>query len=250
MKPTAYASPQATFDGIVRADGRVATRNYIGILSTVNCSATVARGIADHFTRERLADFPNVDGVVALTHGSGCGMDTHGEGMKILRRTLAGYARHANMAGVLMIGLGCEANQISSLLGAEQLDRGSAAADVQHPGHGRHGEDHRARHRAREGDAAARQRGDAPAGAGVAHHRRAAMRRLRRLLGHHGEPGAGRGSRPARAPRRHGDPVGDARDLRRRASADAPRGVARGRREADRAHPLVGGLHRRARRAR
>jgi altronate hydrolase len=128
MKPTAYASPQATFDGIVRADGpnagRVATRNYIGILSTVNCSATVARGIADHFTRERLAEFPNVDGVVALTHGSGCGMDTHGEGMKILRRTLAGYARHPNMAGVLMIGLGCEANQISSLLGAENLSEG------------------------------------------------------------------------------------------------------------------------------
>jgi altronate hydrolase len=124
MKPTQYFSPQATFDGIVRADGRVATRNYIGILSTVNCSATVSRGIADYFTRERLADFPNVDGVVALTHGSGCGMDTHGEGMKILRRTLAGYAKHPNMAGVLMIGLGCEANQISSLLGAEQLSEG------------------------------------------------------------------------------------------------------------------------------
>jgi len=123
-KPTQLVSPQATFQGIVRADGRVATRNYIGILSTVNCSATVARGIADHFTRERLAEFPNVDGVVALTHGSGCGMDTQGEGMKILRRTLAGYARHANMAGVLMIGLGCEANQISSLLGAENLKEG------------------------------------------------------------------------------------------------------------------------------
>lgn len=123
-KPTQLVSPQATFQGIVRADGRVATRNYIGILSTVNCSATVARGIADHFTRERLAEFPHVDGVVALTHGSGCGMDTQGEGMKILRRTLAGYARHANMAGVLMIGLGCEANQISSLLGAENLKEG------------------------------------------------------------------------------------------------------------------------------
>ncbi len=124
MRPTEYASPQATFQGIVRADGRVATRNYIGILSTVNCSATVARGIADHFTRERLAEFPNVDGVVALTHGSGCGMDTHGEGMQLLRRTLGGYARHANMAGVLVIGLGCEANQVSSLLGAENLEEG------------------------------------------------------------------------------------------------------------------------------
>jgi altronate hydrolase len=128
VKPTRYIQPAATFQGIVRADGpnagRVATRNYLGILSTVNCSATVARGIAGHFTRERLAAYPNVDGVVALTHGSGCGMDTQGEGMQLLRRTLGGYARHANFAGVLMVGLGCEANQISSLLGAEKLQEG------------------------------------------------------------------------------------------------------------------------------
>jgi altronate hydrolase len=123
-RPTQYVSPAATFMGIVRDDGRVATRNYIGILSTVNCSATVARGIADHFTRERLAEFGNVDGVVALTHGSGCGMDTRGEGMQVLRRTLGGYAKHANFAGVLMIGLGCEANQISSLLGDQNLEEG------------------------------------------------------------------------------------------------------------------------------
>src|SRR5580765_3777815 len=112
-KPTQFVVPAATFQGIVRDDGRVATRNYIGILSTVNCSATVARGISDYFRGPGLAAFPNVDGVVALTHGSGCGMDTHGEGMLLLRRTLGGYARHPNMAGVLMIGLGCEANQIS-----------------------------------------------------------------------------------------------------------------------------------------
>ncbi|MEP7183999.1 MAG: altronate dehydratase family protein [Betaproteobacteria bacterium] len=123
-KPTQYVSPPATFMGIVRADGRVATRNYVGILSTVNCSATVARGIADHFTRERLARYPNVDGVVALTHGSGCGMDTHGDGMKVLRHTLGGYARHANFGGALVVGLGCEANQISSLFGAESLHEG------------------------------------------------------------------------------------------------------------------------------
>jgi len=121
---TAYVDAPETFQGILRADGRVATRNYLGILSTVNCSATVARGIASHFTRERLAAYPNVDGVVALTHGSGCGMDTQGEGMRLLRRTLGGYAKHVNFAGVLMIGLGCEANQISALLGAEQLDEG------------------------------------------------------------------------------------------------------------------------------
>ena len=127
-RPTAYIEPPATFMGIVRRDGqnagKVATRNYIGILSTVNCSATVARGIADRVTRERLAAFPNVDGVVALTHGSGCGMDTQGEAMQLLRRTLGGYAKHANFAGVLIVGLGCEANQISALLGAQALTEG------------------------------------------------------------------------------------------------------------------------------
>ena len=124
VKPTAYVDPPATFQGIVRADGRVATRNYLGILSTVNCSATVARGIADHYRGAALERFPNIDGVVALTHGSGCGMDTQGEGMRILRRTLGGYARHANFAGVLVVGLGCEANQISALFGAEHLEEG------------------------------------------------------------------------------------------------------------------------------
>ena len=124
-KPTAYVPQPATFRGIVRADGRVATRNYLGILSTVNCSATVARAIADRVTASgALGRYPNVDGVVALTHGSGCGMDTHGEGMTLLRRTLGGYARHANFAGVLIVGLGCEANQVSSLLGAESLAEG------------------------------------------------------------------------------------------------------------------------------
>ena len=124
VKPTRYVDPPATFMGIVRADGRVATRNYIGLLSTVNCSATVVRGIADAFRGDGIKAFPNVDGVVALTHGSGCGMDTHGDGMKLLLRTLGGYARHANFAGVLVVGLGCEANQISSLFGAENLKEG------------------------------------------------------------------------------------------------------------------------------
>jgi arabinonate dehydratase len=123
-KPTRYVDNPATFQGIVRADGRVATRNYVGILSTVNCSATVAHGIADAFKAAGRDAFPNVDGVVALTHGSGCGMDVNGESMHVLRRTLGGYARHANFAGVLIVGLGCEANQISALLGAQQLSEG------------------------------------------------------------------------------------------------------------------------------
>ena len=123
-KPTQFVDPPASFMGIVRADGRVATRNYIGILSTVNCSATVAHGIADAFKGRALADFANVDGVVALTHGSGCGMDVQGESMQVLRRTIGGYARHANFAGVLIVGLGCEANQISALMGAQALREG------------------------------------------------------------------------------------------------------------------------------
>ncbi len=116
---------EAQFQGIVRADGRVATRNYIGILTSVNCSATVARAVADHFRRdihpEVLADYPNIDGVVALTHGAGCAVDPGGEALGLLRRTLAGYAVHPNFAAVLIIGLGCETNQIESLLETQGL---------------------------------------------------------------------------------------------------------------------------------
>ena len=116
---------EAQFQGIVRADGRVATRNYIGILTSVNCSATVARAVADHFRRdihpEALADDPNIDGVVALTHGAGCAVDPSGEALGLLRRTLAGYAVHPNFAAVLIIGLGCETNQIESLLETQGL---------------------------------------------------------------------------------------------------------------------------------
>ncbi|CAG4917257.1 UxaA family hydrolase [Paraburkholderia saeva] len=123
--PTAYTGEPAHFMGIRRDDGRVATRNYIGVLTSVNCSATVARAIADHFRRdvhpEALADFPNVDGVIALTHGLGCGIDMQGEGIRILRRTLAGYAMHPNFASVLFVGLGCETNQIGGVLEAGGL---------------------------------------------------------------------------------------------------------------------------------
>ncbi len=123
-KPTPFVDEPATFQGIVRSDGRVATRNYIGILSTVNCSATVAKHVADAFKGEALAAYPNVDGVVALTHTAGCGMDVGGEGMDVLRRTLAGYARHANFAGVLVIGLGCEGNQMDALFFTQGLAPG------------------------------------------------------------------------------------------------------------------------------
>jgi len=117
---TRYEKQPATFQGIVRKDGRIATRNYIGILTSVNCSATVARMIADHF-KNRLDEFPNVDGVVALTHKTGCGMAGEGEGMELLRRTMTGYAKHPNFFAVLGIGLGCEANQLNFWLNASKL---------------------------------------------------------------------------------------------------------------------------------
>jgi len=138
-KPTDYVAQPATFQGIVRGEGpnagRVATRNYIGILTSVNCSATVARMIARHFDN-RLDAWPNVDGVVALTHKSGCGMASEGEPMDVLRRTMAGYARHPNFFGVQVVGLGCEANQIASLLATQQLKRSDkfAAYTIQEKG--------------------------------------------------------------------------------------------------------------------
>jgi altronate hydrolase len=123
--PTQFVDTPATFMGIRRADGRIATRNYVGVLTSVNCSATVARAIADRFRRdihpEALARFPNVDGVIALTHGGGCATDSAGEPLQVLRRTLGGYARHANFASVLVVGLGCETNQISGLVKQEGL---------------------------------------------------------------------------------------------------------------------------------
>ncbi len=125
VKPVPTPAKPATFMGIKRKDGRVATRNYLGIISTVNCSATVSQAVANHFSKPGALDgFPHVDGVVALTHSSGCGMDSTGEGIDVLRRTIAGYATHANFAGVLLIGLGCEANQMSALLIAQGLEEG------------------------------------------------------------------------------------------------------------------------------
>ena len=105
----------ASFEGIVRSDGRVATRNYIGIIPTVNCSAGVARLIADGIAAELLPGHPNIDGVVALGHQSGCCSPGDSEGLQILQRTLAGYARHPNFGAVLVVGLGCEVNQVECL---------------------------------------------------------------------------------------------------------------------------------------
>ncbi|MDJ0825681.1 MAG: altronate dehydratase family protein [Rhodobacter sp.] len=123
LRPVAPAEPE-TFMGYRRANGSVGTRNYIAIVTSVNCSATAARRIADAFGPEELADYPNVDGVVAFVHGTGCGMAGDGDGFEALQRVMWGYARHPNHAGVLMVGLGCEMNQIDWLLEAYGLQQG------------------------------------------------------------------------------------------------------------------------------
>lgn len=115
---------QDTFMGYRRQTGCVGTRNYIAVLTSVNCSATAARLIAEHFTSEKLADYPNVDGVVAFVHGTGCGMAGSGEGFSALQRVMWGYARNPNVGGVLMAGLGCEMNQIDWLIEAYGLKPG------------------------------------------------------------------------------------------------------------------------------
>lgn len=126
VRPVDYVpeAQRATFQGFVRPGGGVGTRNFIGILSSVNCSATVIKRIAAHFTPERLAAFPHVDGVAAFAQTSGCGMSSPSEHFDVLRRTLAGYARHPNLAGVLIVGLGCERNQVDALVDSQGLQEG------------------------------------------------------------------------------------------------------------------------------
>ncbi|MEL6964043.1 MAG: UxaA family hydrolase, partial [Pseudomonadota bacterium] len=104
-KPTVYVpeTDRATFKGFVRDNGRAGTRNFIGVLSTVNCSATVAHFVADTFPAEELAQFPNVDGIVALTHGTGCGMADHGDGFDALQRTLCWFSRLAYFCVFLLV---------------------------------------------------------------------------------------------------------------------------------------------------
>lgn len=123
VKPVAMlpVSEQARFMGYVRPDGRVGTRNFIGIFSSVNCSATVIHKIAAYFTPERLKPYPNIDGVVAFAQTTGCGMASPSPHFDLLRRTIAGYVRHPNLAGALIVGLGCERNQVADLVASQAL---------------------------------------------------------------------------------------------------------------------------------
>lgn len=238
-RPTDYIEPPATFLGYRRADGRAATRNYIGIVTTVNCSAATSRMIAARLA-PLLEGYPNIDGVVPLTHGGGCGMAASGLEMDVLRRTLAGYVRHPNMAAVVVLGLGCETNQIAGLMNAEGLkegpnlvpmaiqDEGGVARTVSRavgflkemlPG----------------ANDVARQ--PIPASELVL---ALAVRWFGRLFRYFGQPRPWRCRRSPCPARRHGSSFRDAGNLWRRASADASRGEPQRRREDRRAHPLVG----------
>jgi altronate dehydratase len=122
VRPLPAPAEPRTFLGYHRADGGVGTRNYLGILTSVNCSGSVARFIAEGIEKAGwLDDFPNVDGVVPIVHGTGCGMSGKDEGYDTLFRTLAGYARNPNFAGILLVGLGCEVMQVPDLIGKARM---------------------------------------------------------------------------------------------------------------------------------
>ncbi len=116
------AARQRTFRGFRRQDGRVGTRNYVAVISTVNCSASTVRAIADRFRGDALAAYPSVDGVIGLTHKGGCGARYGSREIDLLQRTLAGVARHPNVAAYVFVGLGCEINQIQDLVRAQGLE--------------------------------------------------------------------------------------------------------------------------------
>jgi altronate dehydratase len=111
------------FDGFKRKNGKSGTRNYIGLLSTVNCSATVVKKIAESINKNpKLKDFKNIDGAVCLKHSSGCGMNANGYGMDVLNKTIEGFKRHPNFIKVFVVGLGCECAQISLYQNNEEED--------------------------------------------------------------------------------------------------------------------------------
>ena len=122
-----------TFMGYRRADGRAGTRNFIGVIASVNCSTTVCRAIAEEANRTLLPRYPGIDGFVPIVHDQGCGLSATGEGMQVLHRTLAGYARHPNFGGVLMVGLGCEVNQLT-LYGQKGIAAGKRHFNIQEAG--------------------------------------------------------------------------------------------------------------------
>jgi altronate hydrolase len=122
VRPIDYYPPaeRRTFQGFRRDDGRVGTRNYVAVISGVNCSASVSQFVKDRF-RDVQRDYPNIDGVLAITHKSGCGTKLFGDDHMALQRVLAGYAKHPNVAAYILVGLGCEVNQAAVLVERQRM---------------------------------------------------------------------------------------------------------------------------------
>ena len=218
------------FQGYWRSNGAVGVRNYVGVLTSVNCSATVARLIAETAQSSGMLDaYPNIDGIVPITHTSGCGMESAGEGFDMLRRTLWGTAANPNFGAIILVGLGCEVIQVARLA----QDYGLAGRDdfkvftIQDVGGTRKAV---AAACPAQGLAADGRRclakGDARLGAAPW----PAVRRIRWLVRTDLQSGARRRRRPAGGAGWHGDPVRDAGNLWRGAPASAARVVSRGRR--------------------
>ena len=215
------------FDGYKREDGRVGTRNYVAIISGVNCSASVSQFVKDKF-RDVQKDYPNIDGVLAITHKSGCGTKLFGEDHMALQRVLAGYAKHPNVAAYILIGLGCEVNQAAVMVdrqkhgGARAIPSASPSSSTSRR---RAASARRWSARWPRWPSCCRMANDGAAheAAGLRDLPGHQLRRLRRQLRHHRQPGARLGGGRARALRRHRRARRDAGDLRRRAPADPAR---------------------------
>ena len=161
------------------------------VCATVNCSATVIRRAAEQVMASGiLADYPNVDGVVAFAHGTGCGMAASGPGFDNLQRVLWGHATHANVGAAVFVGLGCEVMQVARMKSAFGSTGSGALPRADDPGHRRDDEDHREDRRANPCAAAGGEPERARAGAGVGAQGGARVRRVGRVLGGHRQPGA------------------------------------------------------------
>ena len=245
VRPVNFYPPDQMryFDGYLREDGRVGTRNYVAIISGVNCSASVSQFVKDKF-RDVSKDYPNIDGVLAVTHKSGCGTELFGEDHMALQRVLAGYAKHPNVAAYILIGLGCEVNQAAVMVDKQRMaapghpERKPLVINIQEAGGIKKTVEKAAAEVAKLLPLAnAAKRSKQPVSEITARHQ---LRRLRQRLRHHRQSRPGLGGGRARALRRHGGARGDARDLRRRAPPDPPRGERGGGQEAHRSLQVVG----------
>jgi altronate hydrolase len=133
VPPAPQAAERRSFRGFLRADGRAGTRNYIAVISTVNCSAATSRYISARFPQDLLRDYPNVDGILAITHKGGCAFQYDGPEHHQLNRVLAGFAQHPNVGAYMIVGLGCETGQASHLVSSQKLVQVSGVSGREPP---------------------------------------------------------------------------------------------------------------------